>query len=57
MNIVKWTAIVANFVRKLVMSSNSIKEIYYLCNDKPRQKKTCKTYLVHIAHAQANNIK
>jgi len=38
MNIVKWTAILANFVRKLVMSSNSIKEIHYLYNDKPRQE-------------------
>jgi len=28
----QWTAILANFVRKYVTSSNSIKEIYYSCN-------------------------
>ena len=41
MIIVKYqrTAILANFVRKWVMSSNSIKKIYYLCNDRQRQKK------------------
>ena len=35
----QWTAILANFVRKLVMSSNSIKKMYYLCNDRQRQEK------------------
>jgi len=35
----QWTAILANFVRKLVMSSNSVKDIYYLCNDRLRQEK------------------
>jgi len=41
LNIAKdqWTAILANFVRKLVMSSNFIKKIYYLCNDRQRQEK------------------
>jgi len=53
----QWTAILANFVRKQVMSSNSINEIYYLCNDRQRQEQTCKSYLVHKAQAQVNNIK
>jgi len=35
----QWTAILANFVKKYVMSSNSIKEVYYLCNDRQRQEK------------------
>jgi len=29
----QWTAMLANYVRKYVMSLNSIKEIYYLRND------------------------
>ena len=29
----------ANFVRKLAMSSNSIKKMYYLCNYRQRQEK------------------
>ena len=44
----QWTAIVANFVR---MSSNSIKENYYLCNDRQRQEKRASLILVHKAHA------
>jgi len=35
----QWTTMFANFVRKLVMSSNSIKKNYYLCNDRQRQEK------------------
>jgi len=35
----QWTAILANFIGKYVMSSNSIKEIYYLCNYRQRQEK------------------
>jgi len=35
----QWTAMLANFVRKLVMSSNSIKKNYYLCHDRQRQEK------------------
>jgi len=35
----QWTAILANFVRKLVMFSNYIRKIYYLCNDRQRQEK------------------
>ena len=35
----QWTAILANFVRKKVMSLNSIKKIYNLCNDRQRQEK------------------
>jgi len=50
----QWTAILANFVRKQVMSLNSIKEIYYLCNDRQRQEKLAHSYLVHKAHAQVN---
>jgi len=34
----QWTAFLANCVRKLVMSSNSKKEIYYLGNDRQRQE-------------------
>jgi len=30
----QWTAILANFVRKSVVSSNSIKNFYYSCNDR-----------------------
>jgi len=37
----QWTAILANCVKKLVMSFNSIKKIYYFCNG--RQEKTCKS--------------
>jgi len=35
----QWTSILANFVRKLVMSSNSIKKMYDSCNDRQRQEK------------------
>ena len=35
----QWTAILANFVRKKVMFSNLIKEMYYLCNERQRQEK------------------
>jgi len=35
----QWTAILAIFVRKKVMSTNSIKEFHYLCNDRQRQEK------------------
>ena len=35
----QWTAILANFDRKLVMSSNSNKKIYYLWNDRQVQEK------------------
>ena len=35
----QWTAILANFVRIQVMSSNSIKAIYYLCYDRQGQEK------------------
>jgi len=34
----QWTAILDNFVRKLVMSSNYIKKICYLFNDRQRQE-------------------
>jgi len=45
----QWTAILANFVRKLVMSCNFIKEIYYLCNDRQRQEKLA-SLIVFIMH-------
>jgi len=45
----QWTAILANFVRKLVMSSNSIKKIYYLCNDRQRQEKLA-SLILYIKH-------
>jgi len=35
----QWTSILANFVSKLVMSLNSSKKMYYLCNDRQRQEK------------------
>ena len=35
----QWASMLANFVRKFVMSSNSIKKLYYLCNDRQRQEK------------------
>ena len=45
----QWTAILANCVRKLVMSLNSIKEIYYLCNDRQRQEKLA-SLILYIKH-------
>ena len=41
----QWTAILANFVRKLVMSSNFNKEIYYLYNDRKRLENLQVLYL------------
>jgi len=42
----QWTAILANFVRKLVMFSNSVKDIYYLCNDRYWQGKLASLILL-----------
>jgi len=45
----QWTAILANCARKLVMSSKSIKEIYYLGNDRQRQEKLA-SLILYIKH-------
>jgi len=56
MNIVKWTAILANFVRGKWCLQIPLRR-FITCVMTNRGKKTCNSYLVHIAHAQANNIK
>jgi len=45
----QWTAILANCVRKLVMSSNSKKDIYYSGNDSQRQEKLA-SLILYIKH-------
>jgi len=53
----QWTAILANFVRKYVMYSNSVKDIYYLCNDRQRQEKLASLilYTKHMLKSKTSN--
>jgi len=53
----QWTSMLANFVRKLVMSSNSIRKRYYLCNDRQRQEKLASLilYTKHMLKSKTLN--